>query len=179
MDSAMTTPKPDDIAALIVRLNDFIAIDDYVNEIIRDAADALVAQQRRIAELEVHCQRLGQGSAERYWEGRWRDADKRIAELDTNWHAAEVRAKKAEARLQAAIVLAQEDRDNLMNKMDALEAATIERCAKVADAHAYTADAGDAILALKTPDAATSDESIRETVNEIRALKGHKKLGEG
>lgn len=37
--------------------------------------------QSRIAELEAHCVRLGQGGAERYWEGRWRDADAQIGDL--------------------------------------------------------------------------------------------------
>ncbi|BBT38808.1 hypothetical protein [Pseudomonas putida] len=36
----------------------------------------------RISELENHCKRLGQGDAERYWEGRWRDADANLAERD-------------------------------------------------------------------------------------------------
>lgn len=42
----------------------------------RDAAMA------RVAELEAHCVRLGQGGAERYWENRWRDADARLQELE-------------------------------------------------------------------------------------------------
>ncbi|MDX3923598.1 hypothetical protein QYP08_31250, partial [Pseudomonas aeruginosa] len=42
----------------------------------RDAALA------RVAELEAHCVRLGQGGAERYWENRWRDADARLQELE-------------------------------------------------------------------------------------------------
>ncbi|HCK4353407.1 TPA: hypothetical protein N0G50_004196 [Pseudomonas aeruginosa] len=46
-----------------------------------------VEQQRdsalaRVAELEAHCVRLGQGGAERYWENRWRDADARLQELE-------------------------------------------------------------------------------------------------
>ncbi|WP_427197174.1 hypothetical protein [Pseudomonas aeruginosa] len=36
----------------------------------------------RVAELEAHCVRLGQGGAERYWENRWRDADARLQELE-------------------------------------------------------------------------------------------------
>lgn len=38
-------------------------------------------QAARIKELEAHCVRLGQGGAERYWEGRWRDADAELAAL--------------------------------------------------------------------------------------------------
>lgn len=33
----------------------------------------LARLRARIAELESHCERLGQGGAERYWEARWRD----------------------------------------------------------------------------------------------------------
>ncbi|MDI2706925.1 hypothetical protein QJ517_24970 [Pseudomonas aeruginosa] len=40
------------------------------------------AAQARVAELEAHCVRLGQGEAERYWENRWRDADARLQELE-------------------------------------------------------------------------------------------------
>ncbi|HBO3027806.1 TPA: hypothetical protein L4Q98_005839 [Pseudomonas aeruginosa] len=42
----------------------------------RDAALA------RVAELEAHCVRPGQGEAERYWENRWSEADARLAELE-------------------------------------------------------------------------------------------------
>ncbi|HFS0991114.1 TPA: hypothetical protein ACHY2E_005065 [Pseudomonas aeruginosa] len=50
----------------------------------RDAAMA------RVAELEAHCVRLGQGGAERYWENRWRDADARLQELEKQEPAATV-----------------------------------------------------------------------------------------
>ncbi|HGO9906933.1 hypothetical protein ACLHXF_29190 [Pseudomonas aeruginosa] len=40
------------------------------------------AAMARVAELEAHCVRLGQGGAERYWENRWRDADARLQELE-------------------------------------------------------------------------------------------------
>ncbi|BGE54549.1 hypothetical protein CRPA23_36380 [Pseudomonas aeruginosa] len=42
----------------------------------------LDAAMARVAELEAHCVRLGQGGAERYWENRWRDADARLQELE-------------------------------------------------------------------------------------------------
>lgn len=45
-------------------------------------AEELITQlEARIAELEAHCVRLGQGDAERYWEGRWRDADAQLGGL--------------------------------------------------------------------------------------------------
>ena len=46
-----------------------------------DAGAALAAKDARIAELEEHCKRLGAGDAERYWEGRWRDADAELSRL--------------------------------------------------------------------------------------------------
>jgi len=45
-------------------------------------AMAIEQLRAREAELEAHCDRLGQGGAERYWEGRWRDEAKRVAELE-------------------------------------------------------------------------------------------------
>ena len=36
---------------------------------------------KRIAELEAECVRLGQGMGERYWEARWRDADAELKAL--------------------------------------------------------------------------------------------------
>lgn len=40
------------------------------------------AAQARLAELEAHCIRLGQGDAERYWENRWREDSARLVELE-------------------------------------------------------------------------------------------------
>lgn len=48
------------------------------------------ADQARVAELEAHCVRLGQGGAERYWENRWREADARLHELEKQEPVAEV-----------------------------------------------------------------------------------------
>uniref|UniRef100_A0AAU8L051 Uncharacterized protein n=1 Tax=Pseudomonas phage PA_L9 TaxID=3232177 RepID=A0AAU8L051_9CAUD len=45
-------------------------------------AKRLEVAMARVAELEAHCVRLGQGGAERYWENRWRDADARLQELE-------------------------------------------------------------------------------------------------
>lgn len=42
----------------------------------------------RIAELEAHCVRLGQGEAERYWENRWREVDAELAALKAQLQAA-------------------------------------------------------------------------------------------
>jgi len=42
----------------------------------------IAALADRIAELEAHCDRLGRGGAERYWEERWRDEAARVAELE-------------------------------------------------------------------------------------------------
>lgn len=50
------------------------------NPLLREAAAEITklraecdAAQARIAELDKHCDRLGRGGAERYWEGRYRD----------------------------------------------------------------------------------------------------------
>ena len=55
---------------------------------IHEVADALAARDARIAariaELEAHCIRLGQGGAERYWEERWRDADAELTMMRSN-----------------------------------------------------------------------------------------------
>jgi len=43
----------------------------------------MAVKDRRIAELETELNHYRTNGAEqRYWEGRWRDADKRIAELE-------------------------------------------------------------------------------------------------
>lgn len=55
----------------------------------REATEAAVLRSRgrRVKELEEHNRRLGQGGAERYWEGRYRDEAAALAraerELDT------------------------------------------------------------------------------------------------
>jgi len=46
---------------------------------LRDAAQA------RVAELEAHCVRLGQGDAERYWENRWRDEVAQAGQVPDGW----------------------------------------------------------------------------------------------
>ncbi|MCP9249719.1 hypothetical protein MMZ00_28445 [Pseudomonas aeruginosa] len=63
----------------------------------RDAAMA------RVAELEAHCVRLGQGGAERYWENRWRDADARLQELENQDPVAHLRASDLERLNQPGI----------------------------------------------------------------------------
>ncbi|HGM6849956.1 hypothetical protein [Pseudomonas aeruginosa] len=51
-------------------------------ELLRSVTAERDAALARVAELEAHCVRLGQGGAERYWENRWRDADARLQELE-------------------------------------------------------------------------------------------------
>lgn len=45
----------------------------WPHRILTEAATRIESDAKRIAELEAHCLRLGQGGAERYWEGRYRD----------------------------------------------------------------------------------------------------------
>jgi hypothetical protein len=64
---------------------------------------ALAERQRlldRIAELEAHAMRLGQGEAERYWENRWREADTELAALKAQPSGAAI-AKYEAALLEA------------------------------------------------------------------------------
>ena len=65
-----------------------------------EAHDAAMA---RVAELEAHCVRLGQGGAERYWENRWRDADARLQELENQDPVAHLRASDLERLNQPGI----------------------------------------------------------------------------
>jgi len=53
----------------------------YAKHVPNDISLTLLAQAARIAELEEDCVRLGQGEAERYWEGRWRDETEQFKQM--------------------------------------------------------------------------------------------------
>jgi len=113
----------------------------------------------RIRELEAHCNRLGQGGAERYWENRWRDADARIRELEEQVYLRHSgyldmlrRAAKAEAERNQykddylrrhkdvgdemeRRIAAEQRAEKAEAERDAIEAATIERCWQIAKAY--------------------------------------------
>lgn len=52
----------------------------------RAAEEAQIALREkaasRVEDLEAHCIRLGQGGAERYWEGRWHDEVENVKKLE-------------------------------------------------------------------------------------------------
>ncbi len=131
----------------------------------RDAAMA------RVAELEAHCVRLGQGGAERYWENRWRDADARLQELEKQEPVATVAKAPGEdwnsldfhrdlqdmqpgtklytapvAQAQHSVPVAREQ---------------LERLVRILDAHNYAKDA-EALMALLAAAPAQAQHSVPE-----------------
>lgn len=54
---------------------------------VKTLVDEHDATRARVAELEAHCIRLGQGDAERYWENRWRDEVARAGQVP-EWSSA-------------------------------------------------------------------------------------------
>ncbi|WP_201025963.1 hypothetical protein [Pseudomonas aeruginosa] len=103
----------------------------------RKERDAALA---RVAELEAHCVRLGQGGAERYWENRWRDADARLQELEKQepvaWGAFHFGGKRdgklythceTEAQIEAYILDMHRSSDSLTLSKGPLYAAPVDQ----------------------------------------------------
>lgn len=131
----------------------------------------LDAAMARVAELEAHCVRLGQGGAERYWENRWRDADARLQELEKQEPVATVAKVPGEdwnsldfhrdlqdmqpgtklytapvAQAQHSVPVAREQ---------------LERLVRILDAHNYAKDA-EALMALLAAAPAQAQHSVPE-----------------